>query len=126
VRFSEAELTVAVTGLAKATLVAQSKDLRKGRVDVEDAWRELGGYGRYQLLESIGSQILPVLVSLPDVPRVEGERPSFSSRQIRAAVEEHIPDDGGGRIRRKALVIARAALVANVLEQLPPWTEASS
>ena len=84
-RFSEAELTVAVTSVAKATLAAQSKDIRKGKVDLEDAWRELGGYGRYQLLEGIGAQILPVLVALPDVPRVEGERPRFSSAQLRAA-----------------------------------------
>lgn len=125
-RFSEAELTVAVTSVAKATLTAQSKDIRKGRVDIEDAWRELGGYGRYQLLESLGSQILPVLVSLPDVPRIEGERPKFSGAQLRAAVEENLPDDGSGRIRRKALVIARAAVVASVLAQLPPWSDAGS
>jgi hypothetical protein len=126
VRFSEAELTAAVTTVAKATLAAQSKEIRKGKVDLEDAWRELGGYGRYQLLESLGSQILPVLISLPDVPRVAGERPRFSSAQIRAAVEEHIPDEGTGRIRRKALVIARAALVGNVLAQLPPWNEGTA
>src|SRR3954471_6709355 len=85
VRFTEAELTVALTAVAKATLTAQSKDIRKGRVHVEDVWRDLGGYGRYQLLNSLGDQILPVLVSLPDVPRVHGQRPSYDAAQIRAA-----------------------------------------
>lgn len=121
-QFTEAELTVALTGVAKATLTAQSKDIRKGRVDVEDAWRDLGGYGRYQLLDSLGTQVLPVLASLPDVPRVHGERPSYSAAEIRTAVEEHAPEDGG-RIRRKAVVLAWTALVQSALAQLPPWTD---
>lgn len=122
-RLSEAELTAALTGTAKATLAAQDKEIRKGRVDVEQAWHDLGGFGRYQLLDSLGSTILPILVALPDVERVVGERPRFSGAQIREAVEAHTEDDGSGRIRRKALVLARAALVQTALAHVPPWSD---
>jgi hypothetical protein len=122
VEFTESELTIVLTAVAKATLTAQSRDVRKGRVDVEDLWRELGGYGRYQLLDSLSSQVLPVLGALPDVPRVHGERPSFSPAQVRSAVEEHASDEGG-RLRRKAVVLARAALVHRALRDLPPWVD---
>ncbi|MGY2876521.1 hypothetical protein ACVW00_003711 [Marmoricola sp. URHA0025 HA25] len=121
-QFTEAELTVALTAVAKATLTAQSKDIRKGRLDVEDVWHDLGGYGRYQLLDSLGTQVLPVLASLPDVPRVHGERPSFKAAQIRAAVEEHM-GEGEGRLRRLAVVAATTSLVQSALAQLPPWVD---
>lgn len=120
VEFTEAELTIALTAAGKATLAAQSREIRKGRVDVEDAWRALGGYGRYQLLHTLGDQLLPVLASLPDVARVHGERPSYSAAQVRAAVAEHA-EDAGGRLRRQALVLARTALVQTALSALPPW-----
>jgi hypothetical protein len=122
VQFTEAELTVALTAAAKSALSAQSREIRKGRLDVEDAWRDLGGYGRYQLLESLGSQILPVVASLPDVPRVHGERPSFTTAQVRAAVAEHL-GDVEGRLRRQALLVARTALVRTALAALPPWSD---
>lgn len=121
-QFSEAELTVALTAAAKSALAAQSREIRKGRIDVEDAWRDLGGYGRYQLLESLGSQILPVVASLPEVPRVHGERPSFSATQVRAAVSEHL-GDAEGRLRRQALLVARTALVRTALAALPAWSD---
>lgn len=121
-QFTETELTAALTAAAKATLTAQSREIRKGKVDVEDAWRDLGGYGRYQLLESLGDQLLPVLASLPDVPRVHGERPSYSVGQVRAAVAEHA-GDAGGRMRRQAVVLARTALVQAALASLPPWVD---
>ena len=121
-QFTEAELTVALTAAAKATLAAQSRDIRKGKVDVEDAWRNLGGYGRYQLLESLGDQLLPVLASLPEVPRVHGERPSYAAAQVRAAVAEHT-GESGGRLRRQAVVLARTALVQTALAALPPWVD---
>jgi hypothetical protein len=122
VEFTEAELTIALIAAAKATLAAQSRDIRKGRVDVEDAWRDLGGYGRYQLLHGLGDQLLPVLASLPDVPRVHGERPAYSAGQVRAAVVEHA-EEGGGRLRRQALVLARTALVQTAIAALPPWSD---
>lgn len=121
-KFTEAELTVALTAVAKQTLAAQSKEIRKGRVHVEDAWRDLGGLGRYQLLDALGTQLLPVLASLPDVPRVHGERPAYTAAQVRAAVTEHAEADGG-RLRRQALVLARASLVQTALAALPPWVD---
>lgn len=121
-RLSEAELTAAITGAAKAAFAAGSKDIRKGKVDLEQAWHDLGGYGRYQLLEPIGSQILPVLTALPEVPRVHGERPAYSSAQIKEAVEAHTGDEGG-RIRRKAVVLAKTALVTSALANVPPWRD---
>jgi hypothetical protein len=120
VQFTEAELTIALTAAAKAALAGQSRDIRKGRVDVEDAWRDLGGYGRYQLLHSLGDQLLPVLGALPDVDRVHGQRPTYSTAQVRAAVAEHA-EDAGGRLRRQAVVLARTALVQTAIAALPPW-----
>lgn len=121
-RFSEAELTVAVNGVAKAAFAAQSKEIRKGKVDLDQAWHDLGGYGRYQLLEPLGTQILPILAALPDVPRVVGERPSFSNAEIREVVEAHT-DDEGGRLRRKAVVLGTVALVRAALESIPPYSD---
>lgn len=126
-RFTEGELTVAMTGVAKAALAAQNKDIRKGRVDLEQAWADLGGYGRYQLLESLGSQILPILVALPDQPRQAGARPSYSTAEIKKLVEANTgEDEGGGRIRRKAVVLTRVALVQTALAHVPPWTDPES
>lgn len=121
-RFTEAELTAALTGAAKATLAAQSKDIRKGRVDVEQVWHDLGGYGRYQLLDGISDQVLPVLVALPDVARVHGQRPSFSTKDVRAVVEE-LTQDAGGKLRTKALVLMRIGLVQAALESIPPYRD---
>ena len=115
-------MTAAITGVAKAALTAQSKDIRKGRLDVEQAWTDLGGLGRYQLMEGLGEQVLPILVALPDVPRTVGERPSYSAGQIRELVEETTGDEGG-KLRRKAVVIARVALVQAALAAIPPWTD---
>lgn len=121
-RFSEAELTAAVNGVAKAAFAASSKEIRKGKIDLEQAWHDLGGFGRYQLLEPLGSQILPILATLPDLPRVVGERPKFSGAQLREAVEAHT-DEEGGRIRRKALVMTKVALVQAALESIPPYSD---
>lgn len=121
-QFTEAEMTIVLEAAAKATLVMQSRDIRKGRVDVEDAWRELGGLGRYQVLSSLSEQVLPVLEALPQVTRVHGERPSFSTAEVRAAVEAHV-EDAGGRLRRKAVVLARTSLVQTGLAALPPWVD---
>ncbi|MCX6396203.1 MAG: hypothetical protein NTV23_06935 [Propionibacteriales bacterium] len=121
-RFSEAELTAAVNGVAKAAFAAGSKEIRKGKVDLDQAWADLGGFGRYQLLEPLGSTVLPILAALPDVPRVVGERPTFTSAQLREAVEAHTGDDGG-RLRRKAELLATTALVQAALAAIPPYAD---
>ncbi|HET6153461.1 MAG TPA: hypothetical protein VFE15_10915 [Marmoricola sp.] len=120
-RLTEAELTAAITGAAKAAF-ATSKEIRKGKLDVEQAWTDLGGFGRYQLLEPIGSQILPIMVALPDAARVVGQRPQFSAAEVREAVEANTGDEGG-RIRRKAVVLARTALVQTALAHIPPYAD---
>lgn len=120
-QFSEAELTALLTGVAQATLTAQSKDIRKGRVDVEQVWADLGGYGRYEMLEALSHRVLPVLVALPEVARVHGERLKVRGSLVRAAVEETAGEEAGSGLRRKAYVVSMAALIAAALADLPPW-----
>lgn len=117
-RFTEHELTAAVTGVAKTVMATQDKDVRKGRRDIDEAWNSLSPYERYQLMSGLGDQVLPVLISLPDVEVEAGTRPTFTDEQIVAAVEERLGDERG--IRRKALVKARTALVQVALSFVPP------
>ena len=118
-RFTERELTVALAGAAKSVLAVQDKSVRKGRRDVEEAWQELTKFQRFQLLDGIGDQILPVLVALPDVDVEPGTRPTFTDAEITAAIEERLPDDVSG-LKRRMLVQARMALVKVALEHVPP------
>jgi hypothetical protein len=118
-RFTEHELTTALTGTAKQVLALQRKDVRKGRADIDAVWGEMDRYRRFQVLDALGSQVLPVLVALPDVEVAPGTRPTFTDQQVAAAVEECV-GEGGGRLRRKAAVVARTAVVRMALEQVPP------
>ena len=118
-RFTEHELTAALTGAAKSVLAAQRKDVRRGKVSVDKAWEELDRYQRFQLLDGLGDQLLPVLVALPDVDVAPGTTPSFTDEQVTAAVEERLGDDVRG-IKRKVLLQGRVALVKIALEHLPP------
>lgn len=121
-RFTEHELTAALTGAAKSVLAAQNKEIRKGKVNVEDAWSQMDRFQRFKLLDTLGDQILPVLVALPDVEVEAGTRPTFTTDQITAAVEEQV-GDAGGRLRRKAVVTAQVALVRMALEHVPPRSD---
>lgn len=112
-------MTVALTGAAKSVLAVQDKSVRKGRRDVEEAWQELTKFQRFQLLDGIGDQILPVLVGLPDIEVEPGTRPTFTDEQITAAIEERLPTDLSG-LKRRMLVQARKALVKVALENVPP------
>ncbi len=118
-RFTEHEMTTALTGTAKQMLALQRKDVRKGRVDIEEVWGEMDRYARFKMLDGLGSQLLPVLVALPDVEVDEGTRPTFTDQQIHAAVEECL-GEVSGRLRRKAAVTARVAMVRMALQHLPP------
>jgi hypothetical protein len=118
-RFTEHELTAALTGAAKSVLAAQSRDIRKGRTDVDAVWDSMDRYERFQLLDALGGQILPVLVALPDVEVAPGTRPSYPDRQISEVVAGLVGDEGG-RLRRAVLVKARTALVQTALAQVPP------
>lgn len=118
-RFTERELTVALEGAAKSVLAAQDKGVRKGRRTVDDAWAELTKYQRFQLLDGLGDQLLPALVSLPDVEVAVGTRPTFTDEQVRTAVEERLGPDAKG-LRGKVVVQARVALVQLALASIPP------
>lgn len=118
-RFTEHELTVALTGTAKQLLAARRRDVRRGRADVDEVWQQLSHYQRFQMLDALGDQLLPVLVDLPDVEVPPGTRPTFTDQQITTAVEQRLAA-GGGRLRRKATVAARVALVRTALLQVPP------
>jgi hypothetical protein len=118
VRFTERELTVALEGAAKSVLAVQDKTVRKGRRTADDAWAELSKYQRFQLLDGLGDQLLPVLVSLPDVEVAVGTRPTFTNAQISAAVEERLGTVKG--LKRKVILQGRIALVKIALEAVPP------
>ena len=113
---------MALHGAAKSVLAAQRRDIRKGRVDVDTAWDEMDRYQRFKLLDSLGDQVLPVLVALPDVEVDAGTRPTFTDEQITEAVDQRM-GDVGGKLRRKALVVARVALVRIALSHVPPRTD---
>lgn len=121
-RFTEHELTAALNGAAKTVFAAQDKSVRKGHVDVEQAWAALTRFQRYQLLNAIGDQILPVLIALPDVEVETGTRPTFTDEQIHQAVSDRLEQDGG-RVRRAALLASRIALVKVALEHVPPRSD---
>jgi hypothetical protein len=118
-RFTEHELTAALTGAAKSVLSAQSRDIRKGRTDVDAVWDSMDRYERFQLLDALGGQILPVLVALPDVEVAPGTRPSYPDRQISEVVAGLVGDEGR-RLRRAVVVKARTALVQTALAHVPP------
>lgn len=115
-RFTEHELTVAMTGVAKQVAAARAKGRRS---DPDDVWEQLGRYERYQVLSAVGDQLLPAMVALPDVEVESGTRPTFTDDQVRQSVEETLGDEGG-KLRRKAAVAARTALLKTALAQLPP------
>jgi hypothetical protein len=119
VRFTEHELTAALTGAAKEVLATQRKDVRRGRADIDTVWDELDRYQRFQLLDQLGSEILPVLVALPDVEVAPGTRATYSDREVGETVESLL-GDGLGKVRRVVVVKTRTALVQSALAHLPP------
>jgi hypothetical protein len=121
-RFTEHELTAALTGAAKTVLASQDKSVRKGRRSVDEAWNALTQLERFQLLDGLGDQLLPVLVGLPDVEVATGTRPTFTDAQVTATVEDRVGDDVG-RVRRAVLVKARVALVKIALSKVPPRSD---
>ena len=118
-RFTEHELTAALTGAAKPVLDAQRRDVRRGKADIDTVWDQLSQHRRFQVLDGLGGQVLPVLVALPDVDVEPGSRPSFIGRQVTETVESLV-EDGLGRVRRAMAVKARTALVQSALAHVPP------
>jgi hypothetical protein len=117
-RFTERELTLALTGAAKTVLAAQDKSVRKGRRTADEAWESLTKFERFQLLDGLGGQLLGPLVGLPDVEVAIGTRPAFTESQISASVEDRLGEVRG--VRRKVLLKARVALMQIALEHVPP------
>ena len=117
-RFTEHELTAALTGAAKAVLAADRK-VRKGDGGVDAAWESMDRYQRYQLLNGLGDQILPVLVALPDVEVAPGTRPTYTNRQVSEVVEDRVGDEVG-KMRRAVVVKTRTMLVQAALASVPP------
>ena len=121
-RFTEHELTAALTGAAKTVVGARRKDVRRGRADIDAVWNEMDRYQRFQVLDQLGTQILPVLVALPDVDVTPGTRPQFTDQQVREAVEAQL-GDRPGKVRRAVIVKARTMLVQSALGHLPPRSD---
>ena len=117
-RFTEHELTAALTGAAKSVL-ASRKEVRKRGHDIDTAWEAMSRYERFQMLDALGDQILPVLVALPDVDVAPGTRASYSSKQVSEVVAGLVEDDLS-RLRRVVVVKARTALVQAALAHVPP------
>jgi len=115
-RFTEHELTVAVTAAAKIVAGGKIGKLGKGE---DEKWESMSKLDRYHLLEAVGSQVLPVLLALPDVEVPAGTRPTFLDAQIAEAVEQTLGETGVGRLRQKVTVAARLTLVRTALAQLP-------
>lgn len=118
-RFTEHEMTTALAGVAKEMLSRRHKEVRKGRVDVDRLWEEMDRYQRFKILDVLGGQLLPVLQALPEVDVEPGTSPAFTDQQVLTAVEECV-GEGGGRLRRKAAVAGRVAMVRVGLRHLPP------
>ncbi|WP_139978004.1 hypothetical protein [Nocardioides litoris] len=118
-RFTERELTAAMEGAAKSVFGAQDRSVRKRRRTVDEAWRELTQHQRYTVLAGLGDQLLPVLVTLPDVPVEPGTRPTFTDAQVEGAVRAQAGDGAKG-VRGTVMVKARVALVQLALSHVPP------
>ena len=121
-RFTEHELTAALTGAAKTVLASQDRDVRRGRQDVDEMWEQMDRYQRFLLLDALGGEVLPVLVALPDVEVATGTRPTFTDEQVTETVEGVVGEDVG-RLKRKVVVKARVALVQAALSHVPPRSD---
>ncbi|XBB70138.1 hypothetical protein ABFU82_12750 [Nocardioides sp. WV_118_6] len=117
-RFTEHELTAALTGAAKQVVAADRK-VRKRGVDIDTVWDEMDRYQRFQVLDALGNQILPVLVALPDVDVAPGTRPTYTDAQVEEVVVSLVGDELG-RLKRAVVVKARTALVQVALANVPP------
>lgn len=120
-RFTEHELTEAVTSAAKTVAGMRGRGVRRRR-DREDTWAAMSRHERYLVLDAVGSQVLPVMLALPDVEVPTGTRPTFTDAQVLTAVQETLGDAGRG-LRGKVAVAARLALMRDALAKLPPRQE---
>lgn len=116
-RFTEHELTRAMEAAATSVLAVRRSNRRR---DVKQVWAGMTRYQRYQLLDSLGDQVLPVLVALPDVEVEPGTRPTWTDAEVERVVRERLDATPGGRLRRAVVLRARVALVQAALAGVPP------
>ena len=107
-RFTEHELTAALTGTAKSVLASRRKVRRRGG-DVDSAWEAMDRYERFKLLDALGGQVLPVLVALPDVEVTPGTRPSYSAGDPGQGHDPRRVGDPGRRPARRAATRPRCS-----------------
>lgn len=112
-RFTEYEMTTAVTAAAQSVHAASRRSS-----DPRAAWEALRPIERYHALTAVGDQILPALVALPEVEVEAGSRPIFSDAQVEAAVTQTL-GTAGGWLRRRATMAARIHLLKVALAGLP-------
>ncbi len=118
-RFSEHELTAALHGVAKSVLAAQRRGVPKGS-SIEEVWEAMDRLERFTLLDGLGSQVLPVLVALPDVVVEPGSRPTYDDAVVTQVVLDLLGEGGGlGRVKRGLVVKGRTALVQVALAAVP-------
>lgn len=89
-RFTEHEMTTAVTGVAKRLMADQAARGIGAQVqeDVEATFAALTAYHRYEILSEIGGAVLSALVALPDVVLAHGQRASYSDEEVATAVAD--------------------------------------
>lgn len=117
-RFTEHEMTVGLAGAAKFMLAMQNRDVRRGKVDVDDLWNSLEKFARFQILDGLSEQVLPIMVALPDVEVEPGHKVTFTDAQIKATVEEQA-GQVVGVLKRAATIKARTELIKAALAALP-------
>ncbi len=118
-RFTEHELTTALTGAAKTVAAAKAGGVRRRDADPEEVWQAMEKYARYQVMAALGDELLPVMAALPDVEVAAGSRAEFTNEQILAAVHTSMNEGSLGRVKRKVVEASRVALTKVALEHLP-------
>lgn len=97
-KFTEHEMTTALTGLAKHYLAQIHPDKDADDFGVDAAWENIPRFNRYKTLEVYGDLVLPVLVALPDVDVEPGTRPVFDDNQVLTAAQQVVADrEAAGR-----------------------------
>ena len=124
-RFTEHEMTAAITGVSKVVLAAQHPDREHPDFDPEAAWNATPKIERYHLMTPLGEFILPALIALPDIDVPAGTRPDFTTEQVTTAVTETLTTEmerAGATLpadQQARLVYARTAMVLEALTHLP-------